>query len=39
MKAEGNEAGEKQHDSSHDQEKRKHCRSLWFIIRGEDHNR
>ncbi|MBB4372308.1 hypothetical protein GGD63_005112 [Bradyrhizobium sp. cir1] len=32
MKAEGNQAGQKQHSPSHDQEKRKHYRSLWFVM-------
>lgn len=39
MKAEGNQAGEKQRSPSHDQAKRKHYRSLWFIIDDKDDNR
>ncbi len=38
MKAEGNDAGEKQHNSSHDQERRKHYRSPRFISHGDDDN-
>lgn len=38
MQAEGNDAGEKQHNPSHDQATRKHYRSLWFIIHDKDDN-
>jgi hypothetical protein len=38
MKTEGNQAGEKQGNSSHDQAKRKHYRGLWFVTNDEDDN-
>jgi hypothetical protein len=39
MKAEGNQAGEKQCSSSHDQATRNHYWSLWFVIHCKDDNR
>ncbi len=39
MKAEGNDAGEKQRNPSHDQATRKHYPSLWFVIHGKHDNR
>jgi len=39
MKAEGNDAGEKQRNPSHDQAKREHWRNLWFVTDDKDHNR
>ncbi|TWA96018.1 hypothetical protein FBZ96_107210 [Bradyrhizobium stylosanthis] len=39
MKAEGNEAGEKQRSPSHDQATRNHYWSLGFVIDDEDDNR
>ena len=39
MKAEGDDAGEKQRSPNHDQAKRKHYRSPWFVIHGQDDNR
>ncbi len=39
MKAEGNDAGEKQRNPGHDQAARKHYRSLWFVIHDKDDNR
>lgn len=39
MKAEGNQAGEKQRSPSHDQAKRNHSWSLWFVTNDKDDNR
>ena len=39
MKAEGNQAGQKQHSPSHDQATRKHYRSLGFVMNDKDDNR
>ena len=39
MKAEGNNAGEKQRSPNHDQAKRKHYRSPEFVIHGKENNR
>ncbi|MET4801248.1 hypothetical protein ABIA96_003827 [Bradyrhizobium sp. LB11.1] len=39
MKAEGNDAGQKQRSPSHDQATRKHCWSLWFVINDQNDNR
>jgi hypothetical protein len=39
MKAEGNYAGQKQRNPSHDQATSKHYRSLLFIVHGTDDNR
>jgi hypothetical protein len=39
VKAEGNQAGEKQRSPSHDQAKRKHYWSLWFVMSDKDDNR
>ena len=38
MKAEGNDAGEKQGSPSHDQAKRKHYWSLLFVSNDKDDN-
>jgi hypothetical protein len=38
MKAEGNQAGQKQRSPSRDQAKRKHYRSPWFVINARDDN-
>ena len=39
MKAEGNQAGEKQRSPSHDQATRKHDWSLWFVSNDQDLSR
>lgn len=39
MKAEGNQAREKQRSPSHDQAKRKHYWALGFVTNDEDDNR
>lgn len=39
MKAEGNQAGEKQRSPSHDQAKRNHYRSLGFVTNDKHDNR
>lgn len=39
MKAKGNQAGEKQCSPSHDQAKREHYCSPWFVIGDADDNR
>ncbi|MGY4629070.1 hypothetical protein ACVWY3_006826 [Bradyrhizobium sp. USDA 4486] len=39
MKAEGDQAGQEQCSSSHDQATRKHYWSLWFVTNDKDDNR